>query len=549
MSHARPQRPSLEQHVEVETTAGTIHRWDARDLVPGNRPLNVAWGAARGTGFGDGSLNLSRDILRDWPDLGLVDTIRIIGGDGQVLYEGRNGNVGRESGDGGKQFGIQMAGWMSHARDRRFREVYIDRDASRWSGEIPIARRLSFIANTSKNRASGAVEQTTVSGSPAVRLAHSSLADSANFHSIAEAWYNAAGIPLGVLGFGGYGDRQAVDNTALLNTLWLAVAALSSDDARATVDATGNLAGTSAAGSVSSTGDRRFATLSLLFLSTFSGDSEWWAHFIAPYVMGTHGLSLNGGGLTASQMMRDCATRFCPKLDPSGIDDTSYPIKHNAPIDPIYPLDHWLELNAAHQWDLGVWEDKQLCFRSPKTLDDYDWQVRTDDPGVRITYGGSSLADLGNGVEVSFDDLETGTRKVITPLDYSDLADQDPNNPINRAGMQKWITYDVPFPTLTEDAVQYGRAALQEAIRAKAPATIDCGYWIQDRAGNWQPSAKVRPEQRIAIVDHPNNAPRRIEQIDYRQEGRGLRISADRASTRLSAINARIGLGRQAANL
>ena len=550
----RALRPSLKLHVEVETVDGSIHRWDSDDLTPQNRPLSVSWRTQRGDGFADGSLTLNRDILRDWPDLGLVDTVRIIGADGQVRYEGRNVNVGRESGDSGSQFKIQLAGWMSHAKDRRMKEVYIDRDRGRWTNDPSLTRQLQLIAAaTPKNYLTGSSEEQIDPGSsqPSIRQQHTRLADTTSTRrSTAETWYSAGGIPIGVIG-GEYADKDAVTNAALSASEFFSSAYVTTGDSYNGSDGDGgaNLAGTSGSWSVSATAVRRFAFLQFLYYSNYTGDGDWNAWWKNLYVLGTHGLTLAGGGLPASQMIRDSAQRFCPRLDPSGIDTTTYPIRHAETVDPAYPYDFWLRLNAAHQWDLSVWEEKILYFRSLPSLDDYDWQVRTDDPGVRISYGGTALADLGNGVEVAFDDLDSGTRKVITPFDYSDLSDPDPNNPITRAGLQKWITYDVPFPTLEADAVQYGRAYLQEAIRAKAPATITVGHYIRDRAGNWQPASKVRSEERIALVDHPNDAPRRIIDSNYTHDGRGLVMSADRASTRLSAITDRISLGRTIAGL
>lgn len=431
------------------------------------------------------------------------------------------------------------------------REIYIDRDRSRWLNGPSLPRRLALMALTPKNYLSGSSDETfdPSTSQPSIQQQHTRLADAAaSRRSTAETWYSAGGIPIGLIG-GEYADKDASVNAALAGAIWYSGAFLSNDDLGTTIDGGANLAGTSGSWSVAATGTRKFAFLQFLFYSTFTGDGEWDAWWKNIYVMGAHGLALAGEGLTASQMIRDSATRFCPKLDVSGVDDTSYPIRHAAVVEAAYPYDFWLQLNTAHLWELSVWEDRKLFFTAPLPLDDYDWQVRTDDPGVTVQYGGTALADLGNGVEVAFDDLDSGTRKLITPEDYSDLADPDPNNPLSKAGVQKWLTYDVPFPTLEADAVQYGRMYLQEAIRAKAPATINTGFWVRDRGGAWQPASKIRCGERIAITNHPNDAPRRIVDSNYTHDGRGLVISADRASTRMSAITDRISLARTAASL
>lgn len=547
----RPQRPSLKLHVEVETVDGSIHRWDSDDLTPQNRPLSVSWRTQRGDGFADGSLSLRRDVLKDWPDLNLVDTVRIIGADGGVRYEGRNVNNGRETGDNGPQFSIQLAGWMSHAKDRRFRNCYIDRDASHWSSEPSLNRQLAALAGSPKYKLSAG--QASVIPAPdgsgsAVNLSFSRVAKSGAYYPTAEVWYSPE-IPIGYVS-ATYSDSVATGGGLSAAGGWSAILSLSSDDVFSAGDFSSNLAGTSGQVTVSASGGRQRAAMGVSYQGAdVAADGEWNAYFANPYVVGVHGIPVSGGGLTAADMIRNSALLYCPKLDISGVEDTTYPIRHAAPIDPTYPHDFWLQLNTAHLWELEVFEDRKLLYHPPLALDDYDWQVRTDDPGVRINYGGSSLADLGNGVEVAFDDLETGTRKLITPEDYSDLADPDPNNPLSKAGVQKWLTYDVPFPTLEADAVQYGRMYLQEAIRAKAPATINTGFWVRDRGGAWQPASKIRCGERIAITNHPNDAPRRIVDSNYTHDGRGLVISADRASTRMSAITDRISLARTAASL
>ena len=550
MPGVRTQRPSLELHVEVETVDGSVHRWDAKDLTPANRPLNVSWRTQRGDGFADGSLTLRRDILRDWPDLGLVDTVRMIGADGGVRYEGRNVNVGRESGDAGSQFTIQLAGWMSHAKDRRMRACYIDRDASHWSAEPSFARRANLLSGSPKFKLSAG--QASVVPAPggtgsAVNLSFSRVAKAGAYNPLAEVWYSPD-IPISSVS-ADYSDVVGTGG-ALPGASWTVALVLASDDVLTASNGSADLAGTSGAVTVTATGARSRAVMWAYYDGAdTASDGEWNAYFSNPYVVGTHGLTVSGEGLPASAMIRHNASLYAPRLDTSGIDDTTYPLRHAAPLDPTYPFEFWLQLNAAHLWEIEVFEDRKLLYHAPASLDDYDWQVRTDDPGVRISYGGTALSDLGNGVEVGFDDLETGIRKLITPSDYSELADPDPNNPITRGGIQKWLPYDVPFPTLEADAVQYGRMYLQEAIRAKAPATITTGFYIRDRAGNWQPASKVRNGERIAITDHPNDAPRRIIDTSYTHDGRGLVISADRASVRMSAITDRITLARTAAGL
>ncbi len=550
MSYRAARQPA-ELAVEIETTGGSRFILDSDTTTPGNRPLSLSFRTQRGDGFADGSMTLRRSVLRDWPDLSLLNTVRFIGGDGQIAYEARIGGISREVSTEGHSITLPLQGWMAHAKAKRFREIYIDRDTSRWTGEPSNARKLAMIsAAAPKNYLSGtAASEPDPDGNPAVLLQHTRLADvAATRRSTAECWYDPGGIALGGIG-GSFLDRDKATAAALAAGSWYAAALLSSDDVLGASDSTANLCGTSAAFSATATGDRRYGMLQFLYYATFTGDGEWSAWFRNIYVTGAHGLTVASGGLTASEMITDSAARFAPMLDTSNVTATTYPIQQAEAIEPTYPYDFWQRLNQLHLWELSVWEDRALHFAPPAPMDDYDWQVRTDDPGVSLSFGGDTVTDLYNGVEVSFTDIYTSRSRRITPEDYDELADSDPDNPATLTGEARWYPCDLAYPVAEADAVQYGRATLAEAIRAKSPVQITAGYYVRDRAGNPQPAWKVRCGERIAITDHPNDAPRRIIDTSYTHDGRGLVISADRASSHLSAVIDRITLARTAAGL
>lgn len=542
-------KPSSSLAIEIETADGTLYRRDGDGLSAEDRPLDISWRTQRGDGFADGSVRFRRSVLRDWPDLNLGDTVRTILADGSVGYEGYVTGLPKETGDG-QSVTVALAGWMSHARDKRFREIYVDRDVSRWTTAPSMNRQLALIAGAYKYKLSAGQVTSTPdpSGKPSVLLSFSRIAKSGFNLPLAETWYDPAGLPIGSVTFD-YSDKDGT-NTALVAANWSVLGFLSDDDVLSNVDRTSNRTETASVNTLTATGNRYYAGFQASYVGAdIAADGDWKAWFANPTAIGTHGLTVANRGITASSVITNIANRFCPLLDTSGVQETTYPISHVAYVEPTYPHDAFLELNRAHLWELDVWEDRVLYFQPPAGLDDYDWQVRTDDPGVKLSFGGDTLTDLANGVEVRFTDLLTGKAQTITPDNYAALADADPDNPLNRQGRQRWLSFDLPFPALESDAVQYGRAFLAEAIRAKSPTTISCGFHIRDRAGNWQPTAKVRSGQRIAITDHPNDAPRRIIDTSYSHDGRGLTISADRASQRLSAIVDRISLARTTAGL
>ena len=541
--------PSTTISVEIEKANGVSCRLDANAPKASDRPTGITWRTQRGDGFADGSFRLRRDVLRDYPDLVIGDTARFISGNGQVYYDGYVAGLPREIGADGSWVQVPLAGWMSSAKDRRFREIYVDRDTSRWMTSPSLKRQENLLTGGTKYKlgAGEIADQPASDGRPAVRLQFTRLVKGSSILPLAETVYSAD-IPIGKVGCD-YVDKDA-SGSALTAADWQIVMLLSDDDVLSSLDTTADLTGTAAAASLTAGGSRKYAHLQAIYNGADgSFDGEWKAWFVNPYVIGAHGLSLIDGGIPASDIIRNVAQRFTP-LDASGVQDTTYPIKQSAFVDPTYPFDAFLEANRPHLWDLSVFEDKKLIFESPAPLDDYDWQVRTDDPGVTFNFAGDSLTEFGNGVEVRFTDLYTGRQRLITPDDYpAQLLDLSPDNAMNIAGRQKWLTYDIPFPVAEADAVEYGRAYFYEATRAKAPVSITVGYYVRDRAGNKRPAAEVRCDQRIAITDHPNSAPRRIIDTSYTHDGRGLTISADRVSQHLSAIIDRITLARTASGL
>src|SRR5215217_3498033 len=137
MSIPRSELP-LELTAEVTTADGSRFQWGA-NRPPGERFQGLSFSTAIGEGFSKGSVRFSRRFDLDYPDLGLVDTITFVGADGSVAYEGRNSAMPRELTDT-HNIGVTLSGWMAHGTDRKFQEIYVDRDLSGW-GEMPLARR------------------------------------------------------------------------------------------------------------------------------------------------------------------------------------------------------------------------------------------------------------------------------------------------------------------------------------------------------------------------------------------------------------------------
>lgn len=540
----------LDLYGEVTTADGATFKWDANQPAD-SRPQNLSFRTKIGEGFSDAGLQLARRIDQDYPDLELVNDVTLTGADGSIAYEGRLSAMPRDLGDR-HSIGVTLAGWMAHAKDRKFREIYVDRDLRNWAG-VPIRRRASLLGSwgavydasqqNDPDAASQAIVNTSWTGAWAIALP-----------PIAEAWYDA-GPELTITQINyDWAILTSQTNPADAGFFW--AVAVSIDDAGSSVEPTADLStGVSATGQTFSPTNRfRYGLLETRY-NTGPAGSDGATYGIKWSNLGVYctALPLYTGqtgqppGVLASDVMRDIAARFCPLLDTSGVQDTDYVIQQCAFRDRAFPYDAWLELNKFHLWHLAVWEGKRLTFE-PYDLTDYDWEIRTDDPGTTFSPQGPSTEDLFNGIAVTYTDLLTGIVNTITPDTNAELGDSSTTNPWNKAGIAHWDEITLTTPALLETAVSLGVAALADRNRARTPGTITARGYISDRAGNLQPCWKVRAGDTIAITNF-NDAVRLIVETDYDDEQKLIRLAIDKPFALLDAYLDRQSNALQAAGL
>lgn len=539
------ERLPLDLYAEVTTSSGARFKWDANQ-APGSRLRNFSFRTKIGEGFSDAGGQLARRIDQDYPDLNLVDTITVVGADGSVAYEGRLAAQPRDLSDT-HSIGVTLAGWIAHAKDRTFTEVYVDRDMNAWHG-MSAQRRAQLLGLSRMPLGDG---QTIEDPSDSATVVSTGWSGpwSSPYMPQAEAWYDAgAEQTISRIAYGWKLTSFGVD-AGNANFVWLVRV---SEDA-GTVGGSEDTASLRAAGPV--TGQTfdpaaryRYGVLKLSYEATPAGADgvEYPVAWTKLAVYGNHALTPAVGepdepeGLLLSDVIRDIAARWCPELDASGVQDHAYVVQHCAFKDRTFPYDAWLELNKYALWHLGVWENKRLHFR-PYDLTDYTWEIRTDDPGTSFSPQGPSTEDLFNGTVVTYTDLLTGIRNVLTPDDHEELADTSSTNPWNQHGIAHWDEITLSTPTLEQSALNLGAAALADRNRPKTPGTITVRGYIRDRAGNPQPTWKVRAGDTIAITNFPNDTPRLIVETDYDDEQKQIRIGVDKPFQLLDAYLDRVG--------
>lgn len=537
----------LDLFIEVTTASGATYKWDANQ-PPGSRLRDFSFRTKLGDGFSDATGSLARRIDFDYPDLELLNDFRAVGADGSIAYEGRISAMPRELGDT-HSVGVQLAGYMAHARDQPFREVFVDRDMSAW-GPPSLKRKAAILA---ANYFFSDTSQTTdpTDQTPAIST---QLLDvwAAPFMPLSEAWYDAgAGIAISSINYSW--KRRGGTGTA---APWSWAIGYSSADSGGSASSNLAAAGPATLQTFTPATPSRYISVQFGYNSTPGGGAgntyavDWYK--LALY--GSSGIPTSTGqageppGVLASDVIKNIASRFCPLLDTSGVVPTTYVIQHLAFKDLTDPYDAFLQVNKYHLWHLGVWDNRVLTFR-PYNLTDYDWEIRTDDPGTSFSPQGPSTDDLVNGMVVTYDDLLTGKKEIITPTDDSSLADGSASNPWNKVGVQRWGTTQLSTPTLAAQAAQIGRAVLADRNRPKAPGTITASGYIRDRAGNEQPVWKVRAGDTIAITNFPNDSPRLIHETSYDDESKVVTLSIEAPASAMDAVFDRIGTALTAAGL
>jgi hypothetical protein len=532
-------RPPLGLSVNVTRPDGTVTRWGANDPKPENRPRNLTWATRRMQGFADGGCNLARRLDRDYPDLNLYDSVEFVGDDGSTAYDGRIGGLPRTM-DDRHTISLQLAGWIAHAADRPFSRVFIDRDLARWQ-EASLARKAALAAIYdfgATSIASGADE----AGQRGLILTVNAVPFT---NPGGEIWYDA-------------GPQELVAEVRVTPTLisfGLPDGGLSHDVFAATTDtavaAIQDLKATNGTATVFQPAAKgRYAGLGFAWLNAAGGTAgtPYGARWQNIAVIGDHGLTVVDGVL-ASDVIKHIAGRYCPLLNTSGVQSTTYPIPQLV-FDQVKPYDAWLAVNAYHLWNLAVWERRTLHY-GPADLTDYDWEIRLDDPGVAVSLQGDSTEDLANGIVIGFENLSTGQHDILTPDTHAELRDDSVENPANQHGLQAWTQLDLSFPSTVDGALQLGRAALAEFNQPKAPGSITAGPYIRDRAGHWQQYWKVRAGDRVAITSSTSlsDRPRVIHETSHDHDGLRVTMAVDSTFKTLPAVFDRITTALAANNL
>lgn len=498
-------------------------------------------------GFADATVTLRRRIDRDYPDTEIFNSVVITGDDGWVAYEGIIVGEPRAV-DEGHSITVQCAGWMRTTKDAKFSRIYLDRGLEGW-GAIPRARWTGLLTDNLTPH-NGQAEPDA--GGKAGITTRWEGAWGATYRPAAESWYDAG--PNNRVRSIHYRWEREGAGVDPANANFQNKVHVTPDEGASVVYGDGNRFGTGPESRLFTAPVAcRYAFLQFFYSGGAAGTDgqSFGIRWSDLSVIGDHGLPLLGEapyhGLAASDVIRHIVENHCPKLNANGVQETTYPLPQVAFKSRVFPYDAMLEVNAAHLWDLAVWDNRTLHY-GPVILVDHDWEVRLSDHGVSGDIPGDTVEDLANGIAVEYDDVATGRTEVLLPLDHPELQDPDVDHPATRHGFL--VETDLTLGLSTRDvALQMGRAALAERNQPKAAGALVIRGHVQDRYGTWQPAYRIRAGDTISVMDHPNSRPRLVVETSWNNDSKTMTVALDSTLKRLDAILDRMSSAITAANL
>lgn len=529
-------------HVIVTLPNGQEYRWSPDERLAANQPSGLSFSTTVPGGFSTCTFTLPRDVVKDYPDEALFADVRVVGAGGRVAWEGRVASLPREQGSS-RSVTVGAVGWSAHLKDNAaFREIYVDRDLGRWQGPSAARRAALHAAN---QRATGG--EKALDG---LELSFPVSSWAAAYQPSSELWYDAAKVPVGSV----YYSWSTVGNTNTAGMNW-AVFALT-DDVATAYDTSGNLkAAGPGTGTLAATArNRSWAAVQFNWSGGAAAGTEneqWVVKWDTLKVYGAHDMTLRGtepnAGFYLSDIVRNVIPRAAPLLTLGDIETTSYVIPQAAYLQPTDAESVLMDGNKYELMRMAVWEDRRFNMWRASADTRTVWEARLSE-GAQLQLEGDNADSVANGVIVQYTD-PYGQPRVIGPTGYtpadttsSSLLISDTTNAATAAGIQKYITLSLSFPTDASGAEQIGAVFLREQNLPQRRGTVNLAGLVQHPTDGKVPCWRVRAGDFLRVADRPNDPPREITQTSYGHDGHTVSCSVGGLPNSTEALLERVGI-------
>lgn len=554
--------PPLRLGINVQTPTGANTRWGWDDPNPIFAPSSMTFSSTMPGGFERLSLTLERESRLSYADtVRLFENITVSGLGGTTAWEGR---VEKTPDTGGFQQGetVEAVGWQAHLEDNKaVREIYVDRELSKWEA-ASIARKIALNkAGIDEEDASvGTSSGTTGTTQPAVI---NQIVGAWERARESDAWYNAFGIPIGLLKYAWkLTEAGKIGTSPWTDTNWVWSAILSTDEIATSYEPAGSLRaeGPTGSGTVTATALRTFAATILYYGAPAGTDGITYPlYWPVLAVYGTHGLPLYGGltleeapGVHAADVVAHAVQTWAPKLafTQAGPEATIQPSSVVIPqlvfTTPTTVSEIIKQATRFELQDWAVWENRTF-YMNERSSRGNSWRARVGP--AQLQQAGPQAARLWNGVVVAYTDV-TGIARTVGPAgsrterEFASLEDPNPENPLNQEGVKKWALLQMGTST-PAGAEKVGAIFLREQKKLETSGQATLVGHVEDTAGTLWPAWKVRAGDNISFVDAADSSPRRVVSASYDDSSKTCQVQLDQPPDTLQAILERLSASIQ----
>jgi hypothetical protein len=536
--------PPLRLYHVIETPSGRFFRWGEDEPNPANVPSNVRFSDTMPGGFESSDATLPRKSNMAGADLEPLSTWNIFGAGGQKAWEGRIERAPRTSGDEVSVSPSAVGYQAALDDDKSVRMIYIDRDLGRWQGMS--ASRSVLFGPAFNPQNSGSVVADTTTGVPGLRLELSGHLPGTT-GAVAESWYDAG--PGAKVASVLVGSSRLQNSTNFTGNVFVSDDDLGSGTVGPLVSVinTNVLSTTFAA---TSTPKRWLLIQFIETIGTYTADeNERWRDFHDIAVIGDHGLTGDGHGFRASDIVGHAVGRWAGlnySVGPQGtVQPSGYFIPQMAFTDSTTASEIVKSATRFGLQDWAVWDDRTFWWHDRGATARY-WRTRVGP--AQLSETGPQVDRIFESTVVQFQDVDGSTRTVGPPGSGTDvedpvLKDTDPDNPANEAGIVRraLLTMGTSTPAA---AIEIGRRFLEEQKLLDGSGQARIVGHIESDRGVLHPYWAVRAGDYISFIDAADSgSPRRVVRSEKDHASRTCTVDLDAPPDSMAALLERLQVG------